>query len=271
MYDRFTELERLGLEAAFRRTAYKIIQRCRKHSGGLVGRDVHVDGTEAETQARLVHVCGPSCPKRKEESKRGPAHLPDRLSTESVRAIRHEQSKDAPPPEEEQTQLDLGDARKIYKKVDTKTGREYLLIQTAWGRWYRSYDTTAGARAYTRTKGAFRYWHGFYNIKSVDHYTGAPLDVFVMNASITEHHANDLVVDRLKEAIGDTPRSLCYDRDFNVAARLSATRARASRPCRRGAEAATAAAPTTTRSATTATASPAASIAAAKAVSSAST
>jgi hypothetical protein len=218
-YDRFVELERY--EEHFRRAANKLIQRARKHSGGLVGRDVHVDGTESDTNARLVHICGPSCPRLSEEEaeakkRRGPAKLPDRLAAETVRAIRHEETRENAPAEEEQDVLNAGDVRKIVTKIDKKTGREYLEIEATWGCKYRSLDTTAGARAYTGTKGAFRYWHGFYNIKSVDHYTGGALDVFVMNASINEFHANDTIVDRLIEALGEAPRAICYDKGFSI-------------------------------------------------------
>jgi hypothetical protein len=231
-YDRFVELEQY--EEHFRLAANKLIRRARVASGGLVGRDGHVDGTEAESPARLVHICGPNCPKlaRQEDEndedeegadangapkkKRRPAKLPDRISTGVARAIRHADTRENAPAEKDQHKLYAGDARKIVTKVDKKTGREYLEIETNWGCKYRSLDTTAGARAYTGTHGAFRYWHGFYNIKTVDHYTGGALDVFVMNASINEFHANDVIVDRLKVALGEAPRALCYDKGFSI-------------------------------------------------------
>jgi hypothetical protein len=155
-YDRFVELEEY--EEQFRLTANKLIQRGRKHSGGLVGRDAHVDGTEAESNARLVHICGPNCPKLEEQEekkrKREPAELPGRISTNAVREIRHEETRENAPAEEDQDELNVGDVRKIVTKVDKNTGRKYLEITTTWGCKYRSLDTTAGARAYAGTKGA---------------------------------------------------------------------------------------------------------------------
>jgi len=215
VYDRFVELEQF--EYAFRKAAYKLIQRARKHSNGLVGHDAHIDGTEAETQARLQHICGANCPRKLNSDgttkKRGPAQLPERLATESVRAIRHQQTEKSP---EDLPPLSAGSARKVIHRVDEKTGQTYLLVQDKHGCWYRSFDTTAGARSYAGPRGSFRYWHGYYNIKAIDHYTGGVLDVFVMDASINEHFANDVVVDRIKEALGDTPRALCYDKGFSI-------------------------------------------------------
>jgi hypothetical protein len=217
MYDRFVEMEKLGFELHFRLAAHKLIRRARKHSKGLVGRDVHIDGTEAETNARLVHICGASCPQGKKKDgskkKRGPAELPARLPTESVRAIRHQQSDTSP---EELPPLNAGQARRVIYKVDEQTGQEYLLVQDKKGCWYRSLDTSAGTRSYDGPRGSFRYWHGFYNIKPVDHYTGGALDVYVMNASINEHQANPVVTARVEEAIGDVPRSYCYDKGSSI-------------------------------------------------------
>lgn len=55
------------------------------------------------------------------------------------------------------------------------------------GHSFRSLDTTAGIRAYTGPRGATRFWHGFYNQKAVDHYTGAALAVVVDSASRQEY------------------------------------------------------------------------------------
>lgn len=170
VYERFCELELF--EAEFRKAANKLIQRARKLSGGLVGRDVHVDGTESETNARLQHICPPGgCPR--DSGSRGPAVLPQRVPTSVARASRQEAAK-APPPEDMDAPV-LGEGRKIREMID-KSGRKYLLVTTKHGCLYRSYDVTAGARMYDGVKGATTYWHGFMNIKSVDHYTGAALD-----------------------------------------------------------------------------------------------
>jgi hypothetical protein len=185
--------------------------------GFLRAKRLDIDGTEGESNARLVHICGADCPrgftKKGAKKKRGPAQLPDRLDTDSVRAIRHQQTDISP---EEMPALNAGTARKVIHKIDEKTGQEYLLVQDKHGCWYRSLDPTAGARSYDGPRGAFRYWHGFYNIKAVDHYTGGVLDCYLTNASINEHTANDIVTSRVEEAIDDVPRAYCYDKGFSI-------------------------------------------------------
>ena len=61
-----------------------------------------------------------------------------------MRAIRHEESDKSP---EELPPLNAGTARKVIYKIDEETGQEYLLVQDKHGCWYRSFDTTAGARS----------------------------------------------------------------------------------------------------------------------------
>ena len=55
VYDRFTELEQFAPE--FQVSVSELVQVGRAATGGLVGRDIHVDSCEEETHARLVHDC----------------------------------------------------------------------------------------------------------------------------------------------------------------------------------------------------------------------
>lgn len=53
----FTELEQAA--DSFARVVTQLVQHAHGHTNGLVGRDLHVDATEAETHSRLVHDCQP--------------------------------------------------------------------------------------------------------------------------------------------------------------------------------------------------------------------
>lgn len=92
-WSRFAELE--SAAEAFTEVVDSLVQHARRHSGGLVGRDVHVDGTEAETNARLVHDCRPgdACGR----DGRRVARYPQRAVAVEARAERHHAAAEAPP------------------------------------------------------------------------------------------------------------------------------------------------------------------------------
>lgn len=81
---------------------------------------------------------------------------------------------------------------------------------------YRSFDLTAGMRAYTANGRTKRFWHGFYNSKAIDHYTGAPIAVKVESASVQEYHAYPALLDEVCRTLDDTPRSMVADRGYSV-------------------------------------------------------
>src|SRR5579875_1873893 len=154
-YERLVELEAVSGE--FANTAAKLIQHCRRHEP-LVGAHVHVDGTEAETHAALVHDCQPGEPCNWNGSR--PAKRPERVATDVARASRQEEAEG---PVEDTPSIGAAD------EVCVKDGRMRVRV----GRhWYRTLDPTAGVRAYKGPRGSRRFWHGYYNIKAVDHYTG---------------------------------------------------------------------------------------------------
>ncbi len=70
-------------------------------------------------------------------------------------------------------------------------GRTVKRVQVG-GCWYRTLDADAGIRAYTSTRGARRFWHGYYNQKAICHFTGGVLYAGVYSASRQECHLFDL-------------------------------------------------------------------------------
>lgn len=208
-WERFAELE--GVADAFTEVANLLIQHARRHTGGKVGRDIHVDGTEAETNARLQHDCreSESCARR--TRRRGNPVFPRRVNTDDARATRHKNS--AEPTAEDDTPLDIGDATEIRHDEERHVTRVRI-----GGCWYRSLDETAGVRAYTTGGRTKRFWHGFYNHKAIDHYTGAPVAVLVTSSSVQEHASYPELLAKTVEAIGEAPRAVVGDRGISVKA-----------------------------------------------------
>lgn len=206
VYSRFTELEEHA--DAFQSVVSHLVQHARAHSGGHVGRDIHVDGTEAETNARLVHDCRPDEPcSRRTRRARTPTY-PQRATVSEVRHKRH--LRTAQPPEEDPESLDIGDADEL---VQAEDGPVRLKVR---GCWYRSLDRTAGIRAYVRNERVSKFWHGYYSHKAIDHYTGAPVAILVSSASQQEYHAYPQLMQNVTETIGATPRAVVGDKGYSV-------------------------------------------------------
>lgn len=202
-YERFVELESVSDE--FAKVAAKLIQHCRKHQP-LIGAHQHVDSTEAETHAALTHDCQPGegCQWGGAKSTRTAKRL-TRVSTDIVRADRQKEAEDAP------TETpNIGDADEIKVMPD---GR--LRIRVG-GHWYRTWDKDAGVRAYTGPRSRKRFWHGYYNVKSIDHFTGAPIAVGVYSASRNEHQCYPDLFERLTTNLGATPETIVADKGFSV-------------------------------------------------------
>lgn len=177
----------------FRVVAAELILRAVNASGGLVGRDIHVDGTEAETNARLYHDCGPDdhCSKRRTKSPAG------KVSADVARELRQQEAALAP---EEVT--------------DTIVARDgaHKRIQLSNGCWYRTSDPTAGVRLYKGRK----FWHGFNNLKAIDHYTGGVLALNDISASTNESDAYPALINDVLENTGQVPRSVIGDRGLSL-------------------------------------------------------
>jgi hypothetical protein len=200
-WSRFAELE--DAADAFSGVVALLVQHAQKHTGGLVGRDIHVDATEAETHSRLIHDCQGSknCGRR--------AKYPIRATNAEVRALRHKHSVEPPTDDP-----DIGDADEI---EEDENGRVRIRVGTCW---YRTMDPSAGVRAYTttRSKRVKRFWHGFYNMKSIDHYTGAPISIHLFSASTQEYHGYPALLEQTIETLGgEKPRSVVADRGLSIA------------------------------------------------------
>lgn len=198
-YERLIELETVSGE--FAKTAGKLIQHCRRHEP-LIGAHVHVDGTEAETHAALVHDCRPGEPCMWRG--RAPRKRPERVTTDVARAQRH---KETERPAEDHPNIGEADEVRVEdERLRVRVGKH----------WYRTLDPTAGVRAYMGPRGARRFWHGYYNIKAVDHYTGAPVAVGVYSASVNEHLSYPDLLSRSISAIGSEPETIVADRGFSI-------------------------------------------------------
>jgi hypothetical protein len=212
-YERFVELE--GVSEEFFAAATKLIQHARSHEP-RVGNHIHVDGTEAETHAALVHDCQPGEDCSYEDDGSGalggakPTHAHARPKRESTERVRAERWKESEGPPDESDEPSLGDADEIKATPD---GRTRVRVGK---HWYRTLDSTAGIRAYTGPRGAKRFWHGFYNEKAIDHFTGAPVAVGVYSASRQEYHIYPELFGRVVQALDGTPQTVSADKGFSV-------------------------------------------------------
>jgi hypothetical protein len=192
-----------------------LLAKARAHTDNLVGRDLLVDGTEAETNARLKRMCPKtrSCWKksksaytgRRETAKTADANLSE------VKAERQAQAEIAE--EELPGGLLLGPAdKKIWTGPDS---RLFCTVGTE-GCKYEILDRTAGMRAYTGPRGAKRFWLGFYNQKAIDHYTGAPVAINLSSASVPEWKSYPELFNRVIENLGQAPRAVSADKGFSL-------------------------------------------------------
>lgn len=199
MYKNFVQLE--DHPEAFRAVAAVLTQIAVEQSGGKVGHAVHVDGTEAETNSRLIHDCYGhelNCCKKHIKT-------PARATNADARYERHQMSEDVPTDDEL-----LGAAEKL-------AADERGLRVKVNGCWYVLSDAEAGVRAYTTSEGKLRkWWAGYYNLKAVDHYTGGVLAAHVTHASMQEHIGYLDLYAQIKQQIGATPRAIVADRGFSI-------------------------------------------------------
>lgn len=192
-----------------------LVQRARRFDA-RVGAHVHVDGTEDETHAALVHDCHPSsgCPYlRQPGAKRaGRATRPARASTGEARSRRQRANElDPTDPSIDADNPDSG-------RVELVRRGQRMIKRIKMGScWYRSNDRDAGIRAYTGERGANRFWHGYYNQKGTDHFTGAVLYPGVYNASRQEYHQFPDLYEKLTRVIGQAPQTIMADKGQSVA------------------------------------------------------
>jgi hypothetical protein len=253
VFDRFIELEELAdtLEAA----AAKLIQHARRFEP-RIGMYLHVDSTEAETHAALVHDCpedDPDCKVWKARRKRArrrtermaawggaPASddeddateteddrpeeeiafsekRPKRVPTQSVRELRQKAAAEAPPELTDPDEYDP-DLQDFHAEgvAASQTDGKYRRIKTSSGCWYKLADTTAGIRAYTNGRGTDTFWVGFYNSKAIDHAAHAPVAIEVASASEQEFDIYPRLMARVERNLGVQPRAVVADRGYSV-------------------------------------------------------
>jgi len=199
---RLAELEDVCDE--FLHAAAKVIQRCREHDPRVFAHS-HVDWTEDETHARLIHDCreGDKC---KNPGYRGPR----RANTEAAREAR--QGLNTQTPEDADAQVEKYKPSKA--ETVTRKGRLYKRIRMN-GCWFITRDFDAGIRSYSGPFKRSRMWHGYYSGKLVDHLTGGVIPS-VDSASKQESKIFPELFDRGVEMIGETPETITADRGVSL-------------------------------------------------------
>lgn len=197
------ELE--GYQEAFVDALAAIVQRAKQHEP-RVGAHVHVDGTEDETHAALIHDCGPddACPYRQRRGA-GSAHRPLRVATQVARRDRQTRNAadEGDEPEPEQTEI-VERGGRLIKRIRLRDC------------WYRTNDLEAGIRAYMSPRGARRFWTGYYNQKFADHFTGGVLLPGVHNASTQEYDAFPDLYAQLCRVLGEPPQTMIADKGQSI-------------------------------------------------------
>ncbi|MGO9763602.1 MAG: hypothetical protein ACLP1Q_20310 [Solirubrobacteraceae bacterium] len=219
-WERLRELESVCEE--FLDAAALVIRRCRAHDSRVMAH-VHVDCTEDETHAGLVHDCKPGepCKRRaaaeaavragkKSPRVRGHAIRLPRATTCEARERRHEWNE-LDPAESEQQEREAS-PEKIQRV--TRDGRPAWRVRLG-GCWYVTRDGDAGLRAYTRNGKTKRFWFGYYSAKIIDHYTGGVIPS-VHSASTNESKLFPDLHDRVTGMVGEAPQSVVGDKGFSV-------------------------------------------------------
>lgn len=214
---RLTELEHYW--EAFEEAAQKLIRQARRHEP-RIGVNVHLDGSAFTTNAVPRHACPDreDCRKRR---LRAPAEL-QRASQEAVDAARHAASSE---PEEAAesahhsiTWLSLDDERLASVDRDERA-RYRWFVQN--GHVFRVLDRSVGARAYMtagkrRTTRKFHF--GGHNLMASDDLFHAPLAVHCQTADRPEATDYPLILEKVCQALGETPVTMTVDRGFHFRA-----------------------------------------------------
>jgi hypothetical protein len=203
VWHRFAELE--SESETFDEVAGLLIRQAVHHSDGRVGRDISLDGTEAQSNARAEHDCQPG-----DNCRRRVARYPGSLETSEVRGIRQHEAEGPPP--EDIDDLILGEA----ELVETRPLQKGKRVKVG-DCFYQLLDADAGCRAYKTSGGRVKkFWIGYYNVKAIDHFTGAPISILVDSASIQEPKLCIEILDRVTAATGETPRAIVGDKGLST-------------------------------------------------------
>lgn len=205
---RFAELECFSDDV--RAAAGRFIQRAIAHDPRVV-EHIHVDCTEAETHAALVHDCPPTakCMQHRRGRRGVVARRPQRTSTDEQRAIRHKLAE--LPTDEELAQRHQDGSWDGLEELDD--GRVRV---RSGAHWYRTLDPTAGARAYTRDGKLIKFWFGYYVQQAVSHLYGAPLAVAMDSAARAEKdiYLHKTFGQLVQNTGGCLPQTATFDRGF---------------------------------------------------------
>lgn len=212
VWRRLRELETVCDE--FLAAAALVIQRCKWHDSRVMAH-THVDWTEDETHAALIHDCQPDDPCAYKKTTNGgakrvwgQAKRPERVQTSVARQERHELSEIDPDTAEKREQ-----ANAPKKTEDLADGTKRVRIN---GCWYRTRDAQAGIRAYTGPRGCRRFWHGFYSGKMICGFTSGVIPS-VDSASIQEHKLFAGLFDQTVQMAGKAPETVTGDRGLSIA------------------------------------------------------
>jgi hypothetical protein len=210
VWERMRELGEKRQEA-FLGAAELVIQRCRAHDPRVFAH-AHVDSTEDETHAALVHDCQPGEPcARAEDDKSGAsvqdsAYRPQRVPTMQAREQREEWNEEDPVEAEQHARDAEPEAiEDIDKGKRIRVG----------GCWFRTRDSEAGTRAYTRKGKTTRFWHGYFSAKVVDAYTGGVIPS-VDPANKQEYDVFPELMDRVCKMAGKAPQTVTGDKGYSV-------------------------------------------------------
>jgi hypothetical protein len=217
VWRRLRELETICEE--FLDAAAVVIRRCRDHDQRVMAH-VHIDFTEDETHAALIHDCQPDeeCAYRKEKTRSGryrgvpgAALHPQRVKTGVAREDRERRNAEDPGASAEHDKESLPE-----KVVMVQRGSRTIKRIRQNSCWYRTRDLSAGIRAYMGERGAKRFWHGYYAGKAVDHFTGGVIPS-VEDASTQEYYLFPALYDRVSEMAGSAPETVIGDKGFSIA------------------------------------------------------
>ncbi len=202
-------------EEAFLDAAALVIQRCRAHDPHVFAH-AHVDSTEDETHAALVHDCQPGEPCKRAEndesgaSAQGSALRPQRAPTSTAREQREEWNEQEPAESEQHAR-----EAEPEEAVNVSRGGRIVKRIRVGDCWYVTRDSEAGTRAYTRNGKTTRFWHGYYSAKAVDAYTGGAIPS-VDPANRQEYDVFPELMDRVCTMAGATPQTVTGDKGYSV-------------------------------------------------------
>jgi hypothetical protein len=217
---RLHELVKVGSE--FRKATGVLIRRYREHDPRVMAH-AHVDSTEDETHAALVHDCQPgeSCQRRAKKARSGRQRSRSGSALRARRAATSEAREEREKWNEQDPDVSVKQAKKSAPEksyvVTTREGRKYRRIRLSDGCWYATRDLDAGVRAYVTSGGrVIKAWNGYYSCKATCHFTSGVIPL-VDAADKQEYDLFPILFDRVRDMVGAAPETVVGDKGFSVA------------------------------------------------------